>query len=73
MFEDEREVSGMRFVSRGPYGQCGKHSMSMMQVMDAKDIRRLVPQPEFDAYQFRLAALKMQNPNGTQLNPDMLR
>ena len=57
----------------GPNGQGGKHSMGMMQVMDAKDIRWSVLQDEFDAEQFRLAVTKGQDPDGTQLNTDMPR
>jgi cytochrome c oxidase subunit II len=57
----------------GPYGQGGKHNMGMMQVMDSKDIRWSVLQPEFDAEKFRLAVVKGQDPDGTQLKPDMPR
>ena len=57
----------------GPNGRGGKHSMGMMQVMDAKDIRWAVLQPEFDAEKFRLAVVKGQDPDGTQLKPDMPR
>ncbi len=57
----------------GPSGQGGKHSMGMMQVMDAKDIRWSVLQPEFNAEKFRLAVTKGQDPNGTPLNTDMPR
>ena len=47
--------------------------MGMMQVMDSKDIRRSVLQPEFDAEKFQLAVVKGQDPDGTQLKPDMPR
>ena len=57
----------------GPNGRGGKHNMGMTQVMDAKDIRWKVLQPEFDAEKFRLAVTKGQDPDGTQLNPDMPR
>ena len=57
----------------GPYGQGGKHSMGMMQVINSKDIRRSVLQSEFDAEKFRLTVVKGQNPDGTQLKPDMSR
>jgi len=57
----------------GPNGRGGKHNMGMMQVMDAKDIRWSVLQPEFDAVKFRLAVVKGQDPDGTQLDPDMPR
>lgn len=57
----------------GPDGKGGKHSMGMMQVMDAKDIRWSVLQPEYDAEKFRLAVVKGQDPDGTQLNSDMPR
>ncbi|MHB8908638.1 MAG: c-type cytochrome [Syntrophales bacterium] len=57
----------------GADGRGGKHSMGMMQVMDAKDIRWSVLQPEFDAEKFRLAVVNGQDPDGTQLNPDMPR
>ena len=57
----------------GPDGRGGIHSMGMMQVMDAKDIRWSVLQDEFDAEKFRLAVVKGQDPDGTQLEPDMPR
>jgi hypothetical protein len=57
----------------GPNGRGGRHTMGMMQVMDAKDIRWSVLQPEFDAEKFRLAVVKGQDPDGTQLKPDMPR
>ena len=57
----------------GPHGQGGQHSMGMMQVMDAPDIRWSVLQDEFDAEKFRLAIVKGQDPDGTQLNTDMPR
>ena len=57
----------------GPDGRGGEHSMGMMQVMDSKDIRWSVLQPEFDAEKFRLAVVKGQDPDGTQLKPDMPR
>ncbi len=57
----------------GPSGKGGKHSMGMMQVMDAKDIRWSVLGGEFDAEKFRLAVVKGQDPDGTQLNSVMPR
>jgi Cytochrome c len=57
----------------GPNGRGGKHNMGMMQVMDSKDIRWSVLQREFDAEKFRLAVVKGQDPDGTQLKPDMPR
>lgn len=57
----------------GPNGQGGRHSMGMMQVMDAKDIRWSALQSEFDAEKFRLAVTNGQDPDGTQLNTDMPR
>jgi hypothetical protein len=57
----------------GPNGRGGKHSMGMMQVMDSKDIRWSVLQPEFDAEKFRLAVIKGQDPDGTKLKLDMPR
>ena len=57
----------------GPDGKGGKHSMGMMQVMDAKDIRWSVLQPEYNAEKFRLAVVKGQDPDGTQLNSNMPR
>jgi cytochrome c oxidase subunit 2 len=57
----------------GPNGRGGKHNMGMTQVMDAKDIRWKVLQPEFDAEKFRLAVVKGQDPDGTTLKPDMPR
>jgi hypothetical protein len=47
--------------------------MGMKQVMDWKDIRCLVLQSEFDAEKFGLAVVKAQDPDGTQLKPDMPR
>ena len=47
--------------------------MGMMQVMDAKNIRWSVLQPEFDAEKFRLAVTNGQDPDGTQLSTDMPR
>jgi mono/diheme cytochrome c family protein len=57
----------------GPNGRGGKHSMGMMQVMDAKDIRWSVLSKEFDQEKFRLAVVKGQDPDGTQLKLDMPR
>ena len=57
----------------GPNGQGGQHSMGMMQVMDAKDIRWSALADEFDAETFRLAVVNGQDPDGTQLKPDMPR
>ena len=57
----------------GPGGRGGRHSMGMMQVMDAKDIRWSVLSKEFDQEKFRLAVIKGQDPDGTQLKPDMPR
>ena len=57
----------------GTNGQGGQHTMGMMQVMDAQDIRWSVLQDEFDAEKFRLAVVKGQDPDGTQLTPDMPR
>ena len=54
-------------------GRGGKHNMGMMQVMDSKDIRWSVLQPEFDAKKFGLAVVKGQDPDGTKLKPDMPR
>jgi mono/diheme cytochrome c family protein len=56
----------------GPDGQGGVHTMHM-QTMDALDIRWSVLQDEFDAEKFRLAVVKGQDPDGTQLNTDMPR
>ncbi len=47
--------------------------MGMMQVMDSKDIRWSVLQSEFDAKKFRLAVVKGQDTDGTQLKQDMPR
>lgn len=57
----------------GPNGRGGRHSMGMMQTMDSKDIRWSVLQPEFNAEKFRLAVVKGQDPDGTQLKPEMPR
>ena len=47
--------------------------MTMMQTMDAKDIRWSVLQSEFDTAKFRLAVTQGQDPDGTQLKTDMQR
>ena len=57
----------------GPDGRGGLHSMGMMQVMDAKDIRWSVLEGEFDPEKFRLAVTEGQDPDGTLLNTDMPR
>lgn len=49
----------------GPNGQGGKHSMGMMQVMDAQDIRWSVQQNEFATDRFRLAVVISQDSDGT--------
>ena len=54
----------------GPDGQGGVHIMHM-QTMDAPDIRWSVLQDEFTAEKFRLAVMEGQDPDGTQLNPDV--
>lgn len=56
-----------------PDGRGGVHSMGMMQVMDAKDIRWSALQKEFDFEKFRLAVVKGQDPDGTMMKPDMPR
>ena len=55
----------------GPDGRGGVHSMGMMQVMGAPDIRWSMIGGEFDAEKFGLAVTKGQDPDGTQLNTDM--
>lgn len=57
----------------GPGGKGGRHGMGMMQTMVSKDIRWSVLQPEFDAEKFKLAVVKGQDPDGTQLKQDMPR
>lgn len=57
----------------GANGQGGKHSMGMMQVMESKDIRWSALKSEFDTESFRLAVVKGQDPDGTQLSTDMPR
>lgn len=57
----------------GTDGRGGKHSMGMMQTMDAKDIRWSTLQAEFDVEKFQLAVTKGQDPNGTLLNTNMPR
>jgi len=57
----------------GTDGRGGEHSMGMMQVMDAADIRWSVLEGEFDPEKFRLAVVEGQDPDGTQLNTDMPR
>jgi len=56
-----------------PDGRGGRHNMGMMQVMDSKDIRWSALSPEFDAEKFRLAVVNGQDPDGTQLKPEMPR
>lgn len=55
----------------GPDGRGGVHSMGMMQVMDAKDIRWSVLEGEFDPEKFRLAVVEGKDSDGTQLKTDM--
>ena len=55
----------------GPDGRGGQHSMGMMQVMDAKDIRWSALEGEFDPEKFRLAVVEGKDPDGTQLKTDM--
>ena len=57
----------------GTDGRGGVHSMGMMQVMDAKDIRWSVLASEFDPEKFRLAVVEGQDPDGTELSTDMPR
>jgi hypothetical protein len=57
----------------GTDGRGGVHSMGMMQVMDAKDIRWSVLEGEFDPEKFRLAVVEGKDPDGTQLKTDMPR
>ena len=57
----------------GTDGRGGEHSMGMMQVMDAADIRWSVLEGEFDPEKFRLAVVEGKDPDGTQLNTDMPR
>lgn len=57
----------------GPDGRGGLHSMGMMQVMDAKDIRWSALEGEFDPEKFRLAVVEGIDPDGTQMKTDMPR
>lgn len=57
----------------GPDGRGGAHSMGMMQVMNAKDIRWSTLEGEFNTEKFRLAVVEGQDPEGTQLSTDMPR
>jgi hypothetical protein len=57
----------------GPDGRGGKHSMGMMQVMDAPDIRWSALEGEFDAEKFRAAVVEDKDPDGTQMSTDMPR
>ena len=57
----------------GTDGRGGEHSMGMMQVMEAADIRWSVLESEFDPEKFRLAVVEGKDPDGTQLNTDMPR
>jgi len=69
-------MGGGRFACascHGPDGRGGAHSMGMMQVMTAPDIRWSALEGEFDAELFRLAVVKGEDPNGTQLSTDMPR
>jgi cytochrome c553 len=60
-------------MCHGPDGRGERHNMGMMYSINAKDIRWSVLQPEFDAEKFRLAVVKGQDPDGSELNPDMPR
>ncbi len=55
----------------GPDGRGGVHTMGMMQVMDAKDIRWSTLKVDYDSEKFRLAVTKGQDPYGTQMKTDM--
>ncbi|MHB8772772.1 MAG: c-type cytochrome [Syntrophales bacterium] len=57
----------------GPDGKGGRHAMGMMGVMDAKDIRWKTLGKEYNFEKFRLAVVKGQDPDGTELKPDMPR
>ena len=57
----------------GPDGRGGKHSMGMMQAMDAPDIRWSALEGEFDAEKFRAAVVEDEDPDGTQMSTDMPR
>ena len=57
----------------GTDGRGREHSMGMMQVMDAADIRWSALEGEFDPKKFRLAVVEGKDPDGTQLNTDMPR
>ena len=57
----------------GPDGRGGVHSMGMMQVMDAPDIRWSALEGEFDAEKFRAAVVEDEDPDGTQMSTDMPR
>ena len=57
----------------GPDGRGGKHSMGMMQAMDAPDIRWSALEGEFDAEKFRAAVVEDEEPDGTQMSTDMPR
>jgi mono/diheme cytochrome c family protein len=48
-------------------GRGGRHSMSMIQVNDAKDICWSALEGEFDPKKFRLAFVEGKDPYGTQL------
>ena len=56
-----------------PDGRGGTHSMGMMNVMDAPDIRWSTLEDEFDTDKFRLAVEEGEDPDGTKLSTDMPR
>lgn len=57
----------------GPDGRGGLHSMGMMEVMDAPDIRWTTLEDEFDPEKFRLAVTEGQDPDGSLMSLDMPR
>jgi cytochrome c oxidase subunit 2 len=57
----------------GPDGRGGVHSMGMMEVMEAPDIRWLTLQDEFSDDSFRLAVEEGQDPDGSIMSMDMPR
>jgi hypothetical protein len=57
----------------GPDGRGGVHSMGMMEVMEAPDIRWSTLQDEFSVDAFRLAVEDGRDPDGSIMSTDMPR
>lgn len=57
----------------GSQARGGVYTLMGMRAVEAPDIRWSTLQDEFDLETFRLAMTQGQDPNGTQLDPDMPR